>query len=80
MLRATCPGGGAFICDNFYRDACVIFLGLKFTKMSFFVVSLSLCHFLGLKKLPSEKLPSFFEFIEHLRHFFGLLNFVFRKL
>ena len=28
------PGGG--ICENFDRDARVIFLGLKFMKMSFF--------------------------------------------
>ena len=29
------PGGGG-TCENFDRDARVIFLGLKFTKMSFF--------------------------------------------
>ena len=45
------PRGGT--CENFDRDARVIFLGLKFTKMSFFWVSLSWRHFLGLTKLPS---------------------------
>ena len=51
-------GGGT--CENFDRGALVIFLGLKFTKMSFFWVSLSWHHFFG--------------FIENLHHFFGILN------
>ena len=63
-------------CENFDRDARVIFLGLKFTKMSFFWVSLSWRHFFGVDKIG----VIFFGFIENLRHFFGLLNFVFRKL
>ena len=43
------PGGGT--CENFDRDARVIFLGLKFTKMSFFWVSLSWRHFFGVDKI-----------------------------
>ena len=43
------PRGGT--CENFDRDARVIFLGLKFTKMSFFWVSLSWCHFFGVDKI-----------------------------
>ena len=38
-------------CENFDRDALVIFLGLKFTKMLFFWVSLSWRHFCGVGKL-----------------------------
>ena len=34
LLCTFYPRGGT--CENFDRDACVIFLGLKFTKMSFF--------------------------------------------
>ena len=44
-IKNSAPGGGT--CDNFDRDASVIFLGLKFTKMSFFWVSLSWRHFFG---------------------------------
>ena len=40
-------------CENLDRDARVIFLGLKFTKMSVFWVSLSWHHFFGVEKLPS---------------------------
>ena len=43
------PRGGT--CENFDRDAHVIFLGLKFTKMSFFWVSLSWRHFFGVEKI-----------------------------
>ena len=43
------PRGGT--CENFDRDARVIFLGLKFTKMSFFWVSLSWRHFFGVEKI-----------------------------
>ena len=43
------PRGGT--CENFDRDARVIFLGLKFTKMSFFWVSLSWHHFFGVEKI-----------------------------
>ena len=43
------PRGG--ICENFDRDARVIFLGLKFMKMSFFWVWLIWRHFLGVDKL-----------------------------
>ena len=43
------PRGGT--CENFDRDARVIFLGLKFTKMSFFWVSLSWRHFCGIEKI-----------------------------
>ena len=50
---ANKPQGGGGTCENFDRDARVIFLGLKFTKISLFWESLSWCHFLGLKKLPS---------------------------
>ena len=45
-------------CENFYRDARVIFLGLKFTKMSFFWVSLSWRHFLGVEKIAAIFLGS----------------------
>ena len=43
------PRGGT--CENFDRDARVIFLGLKFTKMSFFWVSLSWRHFFGVEEI-----------------------------
>ena len=43
------PRGGT--CENFDRDAHVIFLGLKFTKMPFFWVSLSWRHFFGVDKI-----------------------------
>ena len=43
------PRGGT--CENFDRDARVIFLGLKFTKTSFFWVSLSCRHFFGVEKI-----------------------------
>ena len=46
----TIPGGGG-TCENFDRDARVIFLGLKFTKMSFFWVSPSWRHFFGVDKI-----------------------------
>ena len=42
-------GGGT--CENFDGDARVIFLGLKFMKMSFFWVSLSWRHFFGVDKI-----------------------------
>ena len=42
-------GGGT--CENFDRDARVIFLDLKFTKMSFFWVLLSWRHFFGVEKI-----------------------------
>ena len=38
-------------CENFDRDARVIFLDLKFTKMSFFWVLLSWRHFFGVEKI-----------------------------
>ena len=44
----TTQGG---TCENFDRDARVIFLGLKFTKMSFFWVSQSWRHFCGVEKI-----------------------------
>ena len=50
MLRLNSPGGGG-TCETFDRDAHVIFLGLKFTKMSFFWVSLSWRHFCGVEKI-----------------------------
>ena len=43
------PRGGT--CENFDRDARVIFLGLKLTKTSFFWVSLSCRLFLGVEKI-----------------------------
>ena len=43
------PRGGT--CENFDRDARVIFLGLKVAKMSFFWVSLCWRHFLGVEKI-----------------------------
>ena len=49
VVSVNCPGGGT--CENFDRDARVIFLGLKFTKMSFFWVSLSWRHFCGVEKI-----------------------------
>ena len=62
------PRGGT--CKNFDRDARVIFLGLKFMKMSFFWVSLNWRHFFGVEKIA----VIFFGFIENLHHFFGLPN------
>ena len=50
------PQGGTS--ENFDRDACVIFLGLKFTKMSFFWVSLSWHHFFGVEKIAVISLGS----------------------
>ena len=58
-------GGGT--CEILDRDARVIFVGLKFMKMSFFWVSLNWRNFFGF-----ENLPSFFGSIENLRHFLGL--------
>ena len=49
FLAFSGPRGGT--CENFDRDARVIFLGLKFTKMSFFWVSLSWRHFFGVEKI-----------------------------
>ena len=49
MYKITQGGGGT--CENFDRDAHVISLGLKFTEMSFFWVSLSLHHFFGVEKI-----------------------------
>ena len=43
------PRGGT--CENFDRDARVTFLGLKFTKTSFFWVSLSCRHFFEVEKI-----------------------------
>ena len=48
--RKSGPGGGG-TCENFDRDARVISLGLKFTKMSFIWVSLSWHHFFGVEKI-----------------------------
>ena len=48
-ISGTPPRGGT--CENFDRDARVIFLGLKFTKMSFFWVSLSWRHFFVVEKI-----------------------------
>ena len=45
------PQGGGGTCENFDRDARVIFLDLKFMKMSFFWVSLSWRHFFGVDKI-----------------------------
>ena len=61
------PQGGGGTGENFDRDARVIFLGLKFTKTSFFWVSLSCRHFFGFEKIA----VIFFGFIENLRHFLG---------
>ena len=49
--QSMVPGGGGGTCENCDRDARVIFLGLKFTKMSLFWVSLSWRHFLGVEKI-----------------------------
>ena len=49
-MSCSMPRGGG-TCENFDRDARVIFLGLKFTKTSFFWVSLSCRHFFGVEKI-----------------------------
>ena len=49
-LLSIIPHGGG-TCENFDRDARVIFLGLKFMKMSFFWVWLTWRHFFGVVKL-----------------------------
>ena len=64
-MNQKTPGGGGVLV-KILIGMLVFFLGLKFTKTSFFWVSLSCRHFLGLKKFPS-----FFGFIENLRHFLG---------
>ena len=48
---AHCNPRGGGTCENFDRDARVIFLGLKFTKMSFFWFPLSWGHFCGVGKI-----------------------------
>ena len=58
-------------CENFDRDARVTFLGLKFTKTSFFWVSLSCSHFFEVEKIAVI-------FLGSLK--ICVLDFVFRKL
>ena len=75
IYRINQKNGQGGTCENFDRDARVIFLSLKFMKTSFFWVSPNWRHCFGLKNLPS-----FFWFIENWRQVFRLLNFIFRKL
>ena len=56
------PGG---TCQNFDRDACPIFLGLKFGQILFFWVGKFFSYFLGFAKFPlfffgSDKFPAIF--------------------
>ena len=50
--KFSLAGGGGGTCQNFDRDACPIFLGLKFGQILFFWVGKFLAIFLGFAKFP----------------------------